>query len=272
MYEAVFSLYRETPAARDYFSFPVLWGALCETYGEPQTLEGDARERCLSDARRLLAGYPLQYFLGECEFYSRRFLCREGVLIPRADTEVLVECALPLLGDEGTFYDFCTGSGCIAVTLLAERERAVGIAVDVSEQALSLTQENAALCGVLDRLLIRRRDLLREAGGSKQLDLLCMNPPYIRTAVLETLPENVRREPALALDGGADGLVFYRRVLSRLSEYVKPTGHALFEIGYDQGADLMRLASAYGYAAELIADAEGRDRVVKITLAKNRNL
>ncbi len=274
--EELLRIYREASEAEEFFSFPVFFSVLCEYHalsGESVCLLDDAvRAEVFETARRLTEGYPWQYLLGECDFCGRTFTCREDVLIPREDTEVLVKEALDLLPDGGAFYDFCSGSGCIAVSLLCERPESIGIAVDVSESALRLIQENACRHGVLDRILVRRRDLLCEAGGSKQLDLLCMNPPYIRSEAMKTLPANVKREPALALDGGADGLIFYRRVFSRLSEYVREGGYALFEIGFDQGADVLRLASAYGYDGELIRDAEKRDRILKITLAKTRNI
>ena len=269
------SLFEAPPKAKEYFTFPVFYAVLCEKHGIPR--EGSAPTEAVeaslfSDARRLLSGYPWQYLLGECDFFGRTFFCREGVLIPREDTEVLVREAVRLLPEDGAFYDFCTGSGCIAVSVLCEKKDAIAVAVDVSEEALSLTRENAAHCGVPDRLITRRRDLLCEVGGSKALDLLCMNPPYIRSDVVDTLEENVLHEPRLALDGGRDGLVFYRRVLSHLSEYVKEGGHALFEIGYDQGEDVLRLCRGFGYEGEILKDGEKRDRVLKITLAKSRNV
>ena len=273
--EELLALYRAAPEAEEYFTFPVFFAVLCEKHGlerEGSAPSAETRAGLLADARLLLSGYPWQYLLGECDFYSRVFACREEVLIPREETELLVREAIRLLPEDGVFYDFCTGSGCIAVSVLCEKPGAVGVAVDVSEAALSLARENAARHGVLDRLLTRRRDLLTEPGGAKAFDLLLMNPPYIRTDVVDTLSKNVSREPRLALDGGADGLVFYRRVLSRLSSYVKEGGSALFEIGFDQGADILRLAKAYGYEGELLQDAEKRDRILKITLAKCRNI
>lgn len=274
--ETLLSRFRAASEAEEYFTFPVFYAVLCEKYALDRDGLGEpGEELCsalLADADRLLSGYPWQYLLGECDFFSRVFTCREGVLIPRVETELLVREALKVLPEEGTFYDFCTGSGCIAVSLLCEREGCIGVAVDVSEEALRLTQENACRHAVLDRLLVRRRDLLCEPGGAKQMDLLCMNPPYIQSAVVPSLGKNVHFEPTLALDGGADGLIFYRRVLSRLNEYVKEGGAALFEIGYDQGDDVLRLARAYGYEGELIRDDEKRDRILKITLAKCRNL
>lgn len=270
------ALYRAEKQAENYFTFPVFYSVLCEKHGLDQAGATPPSEPVLaalfSDAERLLAGYPWQYLLGECDFFSRRFFCREEVLIPRIETEDLVREALNCLGEDGSFYDFCTGSGCIAVSLLCERPQAIGIAVDVSDAALSLCRENAYYNGVLDRLLTRKRDLLCEPGGSKQMDLLCMNPPYVRSEVVGTLAANVGYEPSLALDGGADGLVFYRRVLSRLFDYVKEGGTALFEIGYDQGEDVLRLCEAYGHSGEILKDAEKRDRILKITLAKTRNM
>lgn len=267
-------LYEKNEGAQEFFSCAVLCSVLFEKYGldlsSPAPTDA-VRAAVLSDAARLLAGEPWQYYLGECEFFGRKFFCRENVLIPRFDTELLVHLALEALPEDGVFYDFCTGSGAIAVTLLCERPEAIGIAVDVSDDALTLARDNAVRHEVLHRVLLRKRDLLCEPGGSKQADVLCMNPPYIRTAVLKDLPPNVLREPMLALDGGEDGLIFYRRVLSRLSEYVREGGTALFEIGFDQSEDVLRLCRAYGYDAVVLKDDEERDRVVKINVAKTRN-
>ena len=274
--EQLLALYRASEKAEDYFTFPVFYAVLCEKYSldRDAAAEPDVQTQnaLLQDAKRLLSGYPWQYLLGEADFYGRRFLVREGVLIPREETELLVGEAVKLLPEGGTFYDFCTGSGCIAVSLLLERPQAVGVAVDVSDEALSVCRENAAHHGVLDRLITRKRDLTVEPGASKAADLLCMNPPYLTEKELDEIPENVRCEPRLALFGGADGLSFYRRVLARLKEYVVPGGSALFEIGWRQGEDLKKLCRGFGHEAEILRDAEGRDRVVKITLAKNRNM
>ncbi len=268
--------YDAAPGAEDFFTFPVFFAALCEKHAldrfSRDVLSKEARGALLSDADKLLSGYPLQYYLGEAEFFGQMFQISEGVLIPRADTEVLVREALACLPENGVLYDLCCGSGCIAISVLHKRPDAFAVAVDLSDRALECASVNALRFQVRDRLIFRKRDLLRESAAQKKADLICMNPPYIRTAVIETLPENVKREPRLALDGGADGLIFYRAILSRLSQILKEDGVALFEIGFDQGADLMRLADAYGCFASILPDLGGRDRAAKITLAKSRSI
>ncbi len=220
----------------------------------------------LADAvERRCAHEPLQYLLGEWEFYRQRYRVTPDCLIPRSDTEQLVEEAIKRLPEGAFFLDLCTGSGCIAISALAERPDTRAVAVDLSDGALAIAEENAKKNGVADRLTLRREDLLSPSdeliGYCKQTDAILSNPPYIRSDVVPTLSQEVLHEPSMALDGGEDGLVFYRALLSLAQDCLKKDGFCLFEIGYDQGDALLNMAGQYGFSCEIKKDLGGCDRV-----------
>ena len=195
---------------------------------------------------RRTAREPLSYILGEAPFFRSMLKVSPDCLIPRADTERLCELAIDLLPRGAHFADLCTGSGAIAVTVLSERTDTTALATDISAGALSVAAENATRLGVSDRLTLVRSDLLTEMPEGR-FDAILSNPPYIPTADLAGLSPEVGHEPGIALDGGEDGLVFYRRLLS-LGDLLADGGFFLFECGYDQKADMERLAAEYGYS------------------------
>ena len=195
---------------------------------------------------------PLAYILGEAPFYRSLLAVSPAVLVPRADTERLVELAVARLPRGARFCDLCTGSGAIAVTVLSERPDTVAVATDISAAALAVARENAVRLGVLDRLTLLEADLLAtppECG----FDAILSNPPYIPSSVVATLSPEVGHEPALALDGGEDGLVFYRRLLS-LADRLNEGGFLLLECGYDQKEDMERLSAEYHLRMEPFYD------------------
>lgn len=229
---------------------------LCERLTD-EALEQAVRRRC--------EGYPLQYLLGEWDFYRQTYEVSEDCLIPRADTEILVEKGISLLPKGARFLDLCTGSGCVAVSVLCERRDTRGVAVDLFEPTLALAERNARKNGVADRLTLIRADVLQSpppSVPSGQFDAIFSNPPYIRADVMPTLQREVQFEPAAALCGGEDGLDFYRAILKEWQTVLKKDGFFLFEIGYDQGKALCSLGVAYGLQATLYPDYGGRDRVV----------
>ena len=193
-------------------------------------------------AARRLAGYPLQYLLGEWEFFGLPFYVGEGVLIPRADTEVLVETALELC--DGMFSpvicDLCSGTGCIPIALSKNLPSQASLtAVELSEQALSYLYRN------------------------KEFDLITANPPYISRQEMESLQPEVRCEPQMALLAPEEGLAFYRVLSDRCRSFLRPGGWLVFEIGYRQGEAVSALLQQNGYSdIRLIADYNGNDRVV----------
>ena len=222
-----------------------------------------ADSAALDDAlARRLSGEPLAYILGDTEFFRESYLVTPDVLIPRSDTECLVEYAVKHLPHGARFADLCTGSGCIAISTLASRPDTTAIAIDISDAALAVARQNAERNGVSDRISFLRADVLAGIdpailGG---LDAVLSNPPYIAREVTKTLSREVCHEPLLALDGGEDGLDFYRAMLSYLPALVK-NGVILFEIGYDQESAITRLAQEAGLCCRVRRDYGGNPRV-----------
>lgn len=225
------------------------------TKGELATLRGYIERR--------VAGESVAVILGEKEFMGLPFCVTKDVLVPRPDTEVLVETVLSLRGDEPLrLADIGTGSGAIAVSLLSQRPNWRGVAADISAAALSVAKDNAERNEVLERLELRRGDLL--APLTEPVDVLVSNPPYIPTGAIPTLAAEVRAEPMTALDGGKDGLAFYRRLTAEALTKVVPGGLIAVEIGYEQGravSELVRAQDAYT-EPQIVLDYGGRQRVV----------
>lgn len=224
----------------------------------------------LEDAiRRRLAHEPLQYILGEWDFYRQKYEVSPDCLIPRSDTEILVENAIRILPIRAHFADLCTGSGCIAISTLAERPDTTAVALEKFPNTLALAKRNAIknhvdnrFCGILDDVLNAPERIAEHA----PFDAILSNPPYIPTADIEELSPEVHAEPMVALDGGDDGLIFYRAILKNYAPLLKKDGFFLFEIGYDQADDLTSLAKERGFAhVRIIRDLGGRDRVVYIS-------
>ncbi len=221
-----------------------------------------------SAVERRLARFPLQYLIGEWDFWRQTYEVTPDCLIPRADTELLVEQAIKLLPHGARFADLCTGSGCIAISTLAERPDTTAIAVDKFAPTLAVAERNARRNGVLERLEFRCADVLLPNAlvGERNLNAILCNPPYIRTEVLGTLEPELSAEPVAALDGGADGLVFYDTLLRDATAYLARDGFFLFEIGYDQGEALHRLGEKYGFDdIRVLRDLGGCDRVVYLS-------
>ena len=209
---------------------------------------------------------PLQHITGEQEFMGYTFQVNEHVLIPRQDTEVLVEEALKYLRPGKRVLDMCTGSGCILISLLkmgAEKyymTNVKGTAVDISEEALKVAMSNAKELGV--DISFIQSNLFEKVEG--KYDILVSNPPYIRTAVIEELQDEVKlHDPFIALDGKEDGLYFYRKIINESIKYLNDKAMVLFEIGHDQGEDVSRLLKEAGFTNVWVKkDLAGLDRVV----------
>lgn len=203
---------------------------------------------------------PLQYIVGETEFMGLRFKVNSGVLIPRQDTETLVEEALKLIRPGMRVLDIGTGSGCIIVSILHNAVDVEGCAVDTSKQALNVAKENARQNDV--SVLFERSDLFDNVSGS--FDIIVSNPPYIPTEEISGLMPEVRDfEPVEALDGKEDGLWFYRRIVAECGAYLKPGGILLFEIGCDQGDAVCAMMEEAGFSGvRVVKDLAGNDRVV----------
>lgn len=212
---------------------------------------------------------PLQHITGEQEFMGLSFQVNEHVLIPRQDTEILVEEAMRHLGDGMRILDLCTGSGCILLSLLKYSNECEGVGIDISEEALKTARENAEKLG-LDAVFLAGdlfgplAEFVSERTPDRLFDMVVSNPPYIETAVIDTLMPEVRdHEPFCALDGGADGLQFYRRILAEAPAHMRRGAVLLFEIGCGQGEAVARLMQEAGFVqVEVLQDYAGLDRVV----------
>lgn len=212
---------------------------------------------------------PTAMILGEWDFMGLTFRLNKSTLIPEQDTEVLVETALEELKRRGLgeaplrILDLCTGSGCILLSLLHELRNAGGLGTDLSEEALGAARENAVRLGLQERAAFRQGDLW-EPVGDERFDLIVSNPPYVPTEVIPTLEPEVRcGEPYAALDGGEDGLVFYRRIMKEAAGHLKPSGIIIVESGFDEASQIAALMQDQKFRGiRTVKDYGGLDRVV----------
>lgn len=204
---------------------------------------------------------PLQYITGTTEFMGLEFDVDDNVLIPRADTEILVEEVMRLGLSGMRILDVCTGSGCILLSLLHYSNECKGVGIDISDKALEVASHNAEKLGLNATFV--KSDMF-ESLSDEKFDIIVSNPPYIQTEVIEGLDIEVKDyEPRLALDGDSDGLKFYRIIAKEAGAHLLPEGHLFLEIGYDEGEDVKELLSNDGYREiSIIKDYAGLDRVV----------
>ena len=232
------------------------------------TLEGDrelepgVEEKLKAALAKRLTHMPVQYITGYQNFMGLEFMVSKDVLIPRMDTETLVEEVLRLGLSNVRVLDICTGSGCILLSILKYVYGSSGVGVDISDGALGVAKANSEALGI-DATFIKS-DMFENIPKDERFDIVVSNPPYIRSDVIGTLMSEVKDyEPLLALDGSEDGLKFYRIIADRAPEYLNNGGMLFLEIGYDQGAEVSALLSAAGFTdVEVIKDLSGLDRVV----------
>lgn len=226
-----------------------------------QEIEDEKMQYFLQLIEKRAVHIPLQHLTGEQNFMGLDFLVNEHVLIPRQDTEILVEEIMRDLHDGIRILDMCTGSGCILLSLLHYSNDCSGVGVDVSEDALAVARQNADRLAEKQAVFIQS-DLFEKVEGS--FDLIVSNPPYIRSQEIAGLMPEVREhEPHLALDGKDDGLHFYREIIKGAMPHLKRGGQLFFEIGYDQGEAVQALLAANGYTEiAVVKDYAGLDRVV----------
>ena len=214
--------------------------------------------------QRRTAGEPTSYLTGTREFYGRTFAVDARVLVPRPETELLVEAVLQAFprDAEVRVLDLCTGSGCVGITVAMERPRARVLATDASPGAVEVARANATALGAGDRFEARLGDLLAPVQGEAPFDVIVANPPYVPAGQLPTLSAEVRREPRLALDGGPDGLDVVRRIAGEAPTWLVPGGLLALEIGDGQGPAVHSLLEAAGYGSVRIErDLARHDRL-----------
>lgn len=230
-------------------------------------VDDDLLRRFQEGVERRASGEPLQYITGVQDFYGREFRVTPDVLIPRPETELLVEAAIEQLSgnSEAFICDVGTGSGCIAVTLLCELRKARAVAVDVSQAALEVAKLNAGSHAVLDRIEFAISDCFGALdAGKDQFDLVVSNPPYVFSAMMAGLQREVRdHEPSVALSPGADGLSVIRRLLVEAPAFLKTEGHLVIEIGFDQSEAVSGLIDdGMWHLREIRPDLQSIPRIV----------
>ena len=231
-----------------------------------QTVPKNHQKQYLQLIQKRAEHIPLQHLTGVQEFMGLEFHVNEHVLIPRQDTEILVETALEKLKEISNpvnLLDMCTGSGCILLSILyymKNKKQITGTGVDISDKALEVARKNAKSLGLSVDFL--QSDLFDKI--TDKYSMIVSNPPYIRSDVIKTLQEEVREhDPMLALDGMEDGLYFYRKIISESEKHLQADGYLIFEIGHDQGLDVSNMMKDAGFRDVLIKkDLAGLDRVV----------
>ena len=243
---------------------------LYTSYDRP--VNDDERARLRDLVKRAGEGEPVQYLVGVAHFYSLELIVTPAVLIPRPETETLVESVLrrvKLLGkthESLRVLDVCCGSGAIGLALAKNLPKASVVSGDVSGEAAEVARRNVDKLGLGDRVEVRVGDLLEVVAGGAAFDLIAANPPYIPSGDIDSLDRNVRdHEPRLALDGGPDGLDLVRRLLAEASPHLVDGGSMYVELQHDQGPRAAELAKGAGWGtAEVVRDLEGRDRVLRV--------
>lgn len=210
--------------------------------------------------------YPLQYLLGKSGFMDMELIVAPGVLIPRPETEILVEKCFDWLHEQAfekpDILDLCTGAGPIAISLAREFKNADIVCTDISDQALDICHKNVALFS-LANLKVVKSDLDTGLDSDKKFNLITSNPPYINTSnLIELMPEVIRFEPRLALDGGNDGLVFYKRLITTAQKRLLKGGRIYMETGHDQAKKIATMFFNSGFTTEIIKDYSGVERIV----------
>lgn len=238
--------------ARELFKLycpePVMMNTLCDDPSLILAVERRAKRE------------PLQYIVGSVGFYREEYRVTPDCLIPRADTETLVDYAVKNLPEGAHFIDLCTGSGCVAVSTLKNTKSTTALAVDISSAALAIARENAERNGVSGRIEFLLADVLCEAACGEVFAVLA-NPPYVADEAYERLEGEIFHEPKIAFVGGRDGGDFYRALTPIYKDKIHENGFIAYEIGYDQAEMIKSIAKENGMSCEIIKDLSGNDRV-----------
>lgn len=245
----------------------ILIEELCGQFSE----ETDYCSEVLSEAvEKRCSRYPLQYIIGKWWLARCEFFVDKSCLVPRPDTETVVELASKLLPSNSLFADLCTGSGCIAISILDLRPDTTADAYELYPKTLEIAKKNAAHNKVEKRFTPILGDVLQKGIlGEKKYSAIISNPPYIPTDVIETLEAEAKTEPRAALDGGEDGLIFYREIVKNFAENLENNGFFLFEIGFDQAEDLKKIAEENRFDCRIFKDLGGCDRAALLRKKEN---
>ncbi len=203
---------------------------------------------------------PLQYIIGRVGFYRESYIVSPACLIPRSDTEILVDYAVKNLPEGESFMDLCTGSGCIAISVLCNTKSTTAIAVDIDAETLKIAEKNASLNGVEDRIEFRQLDLMQSV-PEESIFAVLSNPPYVTDEAYEKLESEIFSEPRRAFVGGVDGGDFYRHLTPIYKTKIAKDGFIAYEIGYDQANLLKQIAADNNMSCEILRDLGGNDRV-----------
>jgi release factor glutamine methyltransferase len=228
-----------------------------ELYGANPDIESDLLNAAIE---RRCKREPLQYIIGKCDFYGETYEVTPDCLIPRQDTEILVEYAVKHIPENARFIDLCTGSGCIAISTLMHTSGTRAMAIDLSNGALNVAKRNAERYALCERIDFINADVLKERLCGEVFAVLS-NPPYVTESAYRELEPGIYHEPKEAFLGGADGLIFYKRITELYKDAIPNDGFIAFEIGYDQAASLMEIADKNSLVCEIIKDYSGNDRV-----------
>lgn len=213
---------------------------------------------------KIIKGKPVQYITNNQEFMKLNFYVDENVLIPQPDTEILVEEVIKSIDimENIEILDMCTGSGCIGISLAKNIKNTKVTLVDISKEAIEIAKKNAIQNGVENKVTFIQSDMFENVKG--KFDIIVSNPPYIETDIIQTLDKQVQNEPHIALDGGEDGLDFYKMLINEAHKYLKKGGKIFLEIGYDQKQEVESLAkqSKHYKKIETIKDLSQNDRVI----------
>lgn len=211
---------------------------------DKQEVTPKQRDLYVKNIKKIIKGVPLQYITGLQEFMKLNFFVTKDVLIPQPDTEILVEEVIKIASniDNPVILDLCTGSGAIAVSLAKYLTNAKIVATDISLKAIEIAKQNAKFNGVKSKIEFIESNLFAKL-KNKKFDIIVSNPPYIPTNEIKTLPKDVQYEPIIALDGGIDGLDFYKKIINQADEYLVEHGYLCLEIGYNQKESIRKIIS-----------------------------
>lgn len=230
-------------------------------------LDYEQEKEYFFEIEKLLENNPIEYITNKKEFMNLKLYVNQDVLIPRQDTEILVEEVINILqnikAENIQILDMCTGSGAIAIALAKNVKKCIVDAADISSGALEVVRKNVVKNQVEDKINIINSDLFSKV-PNKKYNLIVSNPPYIERNVIENLDKQVQKEPIIALDGGEDGLDFYKKIINEASSYLESNGYLCFEIGYNQKSAVQNLLSNSGKYQDIYCkkDLCGNDRVI----------